>query len=148
MYRRASFWMGMDNGQARAFPVAACPSPRFNGALEPRPIKITLGEAPEQNNVTFMARKRVAVALEEASGSTGGHLMRKKILSVLGATLLAASPQTAVTAAEHNRATTARAPVSASQQQTNQVAAPSPAEQNLEYWRARELGRGVASALR
>jgi hypothetical protein len=85
-----------------------------------RPTKITFGEAPEQNNVAF--------------------------ISVLGATLLAASLMQTAVAAEHHRATRARAPVSASQHQV--VAAPSPAEANREYWRARGLASGGPSALR
>jgi hypothetical protein len=75
--------------------------------------------------------------------------MRKTILGVLGATLLAASLMQSAVAAEHHRATRARAPVSASQQRANnQVAVPSPAEANREYWRARGLSFGGPSALR
>jgi hypothetical protein len=75
--------------------------------------------------------------------------MRKTILRVLGATLLAASLMQTAVAAEHHRATRARALVSASQQRANnQVAVPSPAEANREYWRARGLSFGGPSALR
>ena len=75
--------------------------------------------------------------------------MRKIIFSVLGASLLAASPMQTTVAAEHHRATRARAPVSASQQKANnQVAVPSAAEANVEYWRARGLSFGGPSALR
>jgi hypothetical protein len=71
-------------------------------------------------------------------------------ITFLGATLLAASlTQTAAVAAERHRATRARAPASASQQKANnQVVAPSPAEENREYWRGRGLSFGGQSALR
>jgi hypothetical protein len=72
--------------------------------------------------------------------------VRKTIFSVLGAALLAASLMQTAVAAEHHRATRARAPVSASQHQV--VAVPSPAEANREYWRARGLSFGGPSALR
>jgi hypothetical protein len=68
----------------------------------------------------------------------------KITFSVLGATLLAASLMQTAIAAEHHRAPTARAPVSASRQK----AVPSPAEANREYWRARGLSFGGPSALR
>jgi hypothetical protein len=75
--------------------------------------------------------------------------VRKTIFSVLGAALLAASLMQTAVAAEHHRATRARAPVSASQQKaSNQVAVPSVAEQEREYWRARGLSFGGPSALR
>jgi hypothetical protein len=75
--------------------------------------------------------------------------MRKTIMSVLGATLLAASLMQTVVAAEHHRAARARPPVSASHEKaSNQVAVPSPAEANVEYWRARGLSFGGPSALR
>jgi hypothetical protein len=65
--------------------------------------------------------------------------MRKTILSVLGATLVAATLMQTAVAAERRHATKAgRAPVSTSQQfrnAKNQVA-PSLAEQNYEYWTA------------
>jgi hypothetical protein len=72
--------------------------------------------------------------------------VRKKIFSVLGATLLAASLMQTALAAEHrHRATRAdRAPRNANQV----VAVPSVAEQEREYWRARGLSTGGPSALR
>jgi hypothetical protein len=78
--------------------------------------------------------------------------MRKTIMSVLGATLLAASLMQTAVAAEHHRATRAdRAPVSASQQfrnANNQVAVPSLAEQDYEYWHGLGRAAGGPSALR
>jgi hypothetical protein len=73
--------------------------------------------------------------------------VRKTIFSILGATLLAASlMQTAVAAEHRHRATRAdRTPRNANNQV---VAAPSVAEQEQEYWRARELSAGGPSALR
>jgi hypothetical protein len=62
--------------------------------------------------------------------------MRKTILTVIGATLVAASLMQAAVAAEHHHArNTDRAPVSASQQfrdANDQI--PSLAEQDFEYW--------------
>jgi hypothetical protein len=72
--------------------------------------------------------------------------VRKTIFSVLGATILAASllMQTAV-AAEHHRSTRVdRAPRNADEQ----AAGLSPAQANVEYWRARGLSSGGPSALR
>jgi uncharacterized membrane-anchored protein len=66
--------------------------------------------------------------------------------TILGATLLVASLMQAAAAAEHRRATRARAPVAS--QQNNQAAVPSPAELNREYWRDRGLSFGGPSALR
>jgi len=73
--------------------------------------------------------------------------VRKTIFSVLGATILAASlMQTAVAAEHHHRSTRAdRAPHNANNQT---VAVSSPAQQNLDYWRARGLSAGGPSALR
>jgi hypothetical protein len=72
--------------------------------------------------------------------------VRKTILSVLGAAILAASPmQTAVAAEHHHRSTRAdRVPRNAD----NQAAVLSPAQANVEYWRARGLSSGGPSALR
>jgi hypothetical protein len=67
-------------------------------------------------------------------------------ITFLGATLLAASLIQTAVAAEHHRATRARAPVAS--QQNNQAAVPSPAELNREYWRDRGLSFGGPSALR
>jgi hypothetical protein len=88
-------------------------------------MKIVILSAREQNNVAFMARKRVAVAF--------------------GTTLLAASLMQTAVAAEHHRA---RARVPVASQQNNQAAVPSPAELNREYWRDRGLSFGGPSALR
>lgn len=77
--------------------------------------------------------------------------MRKTILSVLGATLVAATLMQTAVAAERRHATKAgRVPVSTSQQfrnAKNQVA-PSLAEQNYEYWHGVGLAAGGPSALR
>ena len=72
--------------------------------------------------------------------------MRKTILSALGATMLAASlTQTAVAAEHHHRSTRVdRAPRNAD----DQAAGLSPAQANVEYWRARGLSSGGPSALR
>ena len=73
--------------------------------------------------------------------------MRKTIFSVLGATIIAASLMQAAVAAEHHHRSTRvdRAPRNANNQV---VAAPSPAELNVQYWRARGLSAGGPSALR
>jgi hypothetical protein len=73
--------------------------------------------------------------------------VRKTIFSVLGATILAASLMQAAVAAEHHHRSTRvdRAPRNANNQA---VAVSSPAEANVEYWRARGLSSGGPSALR
>jgi hypothetical protein len=74
--------------------------------------------------------------------------VRKTIFSVLGATILAASlMQTAVAAEHHHRSTTRadRAPRNANNQAVTES---SPAQANVEYWRARGLSSGGPSALR
>jgi hypothetical protein len=73
--------------------------------------------------------------------------VRKTIFSVLGAALLAASlMQTAVAAERRHRAT--RADPAPRNVNNQGVASPSPAELNVEYWRARGLSSGGPSALR
>ena len=70
--------------------------------------------------------------------------MRKTILSVLGATLVAASLMQTAVAAEHRHLRKAeRVPISAHRQfgnANNQVAVPSLAEQDYEYWQGRGHG--------
>jgi hypothetical protein len=71
--------------------------------------------------------------------------VRKTILSVLGATILAASlTQTAAAAERHRSTRVDRAPRNAD----DQAAGLSPAQANVEYWRARGLSSGGPSALR
>ena len=72
--------------------------------------------------------------------------MRKTIFSVLGAIILAVSlMQTAVAVEHHHRSTRAdRAPRNAD----DHAAGLSPAQANVEYWRARGLSSGGPSALR
>jgi hypothetical protein len=68
----------------------------------------------------------------------------KLILQFVGATLLAALLMQAAVAAEHRRRSADSAPVSAGKQSrnaNNQVANPSLAEQNFEYWQG--LGRAA-----
>jgi hypothetical protein len=86
-------------------------------------------------------------------GSVNPHRrdLAKLILQFLGATLVAALLMQTAVAAEHRRRSADRAPISVGQQSrnsNNQVANPSLAEQNFEYWQ--DLGRaaGGASALR
>jgi hypothetical protein len=72
--------------------------------------------------------------------------VRKTILSVLGATILAALlMQTAAAAERHHRSTSIdRAPRNAD----DKAAGLSPAQANVEYWRERALSSGGPSALR
>jgi hypothetical protein len=59
-------------------------------APEPWPAPAELSEAPDQNDIAFMARKKVLLPSKNRP-TAAGDPMRKTILSVLGATLLAAS---------------------------------------------------------
>jgi hypothetical protein len=78
--------------------------------------------------------------------------MRKTILRVLGATVVIASLMQASVATEHHHVRYADpAPVSAGHQSrnaNNQVAKPSLAEQDFEYWQGIGRAAGGASALR
>ncbi len=73
--------------------------------------------------------------------------VRKTIFSVLGATLLAASLMQTAGAAEH-RHHAPRVDRASRNAGNPVVAVPSVAEQEQEYWRARELSSGGPSSLR
>ena len=102
-------------------------------------------------DIALMAREKVLLPSKKRP-TTQEINMRKTILGALGAILVAASlMQTAVAAEQRHVRYADRAPVSASQQfrnANNQVAMPSIAEQDFEYWQGRGLSAGGPSSLR
>jgi hypothetical protein len=119
-------------------------------AAEPWLAPAELSEAPHHNDIRAWRGKEVL--LPSKKRPTPQEIpMRKTILSVLGATLVAATLMQTAVATERRHATKAgRAPVSTGQQfrnAKNQVV-PSLAEQDYEYWHGVGLAAAGPSALR